>query len=177
MKNLISILAIVLFPALLLAQQTPLSALYSKYASEPGFETTEIMPGSTSYEWEKNIGAENIKEMIKDIESIRILEYKGEGHSAADKLWKKMSAAATEDAYIEVVNVSGDKEQARLYMLKESGGVYREIALIAREADEVTMITVTGNIDMNKIFSPETMQSLRELGNYYRKDKGECEVR
>ena len=175
MKKQIVILLLFIAPGFLLAQDTPFSSLYSRLVGEPGFESTEIMPGSTSYEWEKNVQAQNIKDMVKDIESIRILEYDGEGQYKSDKLWKKMTSAADDATYIEVVSMNGEKEQVSLYMLKGTGDIYREMALIARDGDDITMITVTGNIDFSKIFSPETMKSMRELGEYYMKDKGGCE--
>lgn len=176
MKKFIILITIFLVPVYMWAQDTPLSSLYSKYVSEPGFETTEILPGSTGFEWEQNIHSEHIKDMVKDIESIRILEYKGEGKFSTEKLWKKMSAAASGGDYTEVVNVSGDDKQASVYMLKESEGLFREIALMAKQDDGITLITVTGDIDVKKIFSPETMESLRELSGYMR-GKGDCEVK
>jgi hypothetical protein len=177
MKKLIALIAIIGMPVILLAQATPLSSFYSKYVSELGFETTEILPGSTSYDWEKNIDAEHVKDMVKDIESIRILEYKGEGKYTTEKLWKKMSAAVEDDLYTEVVNVDAEDMQAALYLLKGSSGTYKEVALLAFEKEEVTLITVTGDIDFKEIFSPETMQSLRELGKYYMDGKDGCEVK
>jgi hypothetical protein len=47
---------------------------------------------------------------------------------------------------------------------------------MAKESDGITLVTVTGNIDFRKIFSPETMESLRELSGYM-SGKGECEVK
>jgi hypothetical protein len=176
MKKLIILITIFVLPGFLFAQETPLSSLYSQYVSEPGFETTEILPGSTGFEWEQQVTSDHIKDMVKDIESVRILEYKGEGKYSTEKLWKKMSAAANGGNYTEVVTVSGDSEQASVYMLKESDGIYKEIALMAKESDGITLVTVTGNIDFRKIFSPETMESLRELSGYM-SGKGECEVK
>jgi hypothetical protein len=177
MKKLLVILSLSIAPALLLAQATPLSDLYTAYVSEPGFETTEMRPGSTSFEWEKNLESQNIKDMIKDIESVRVLEYDGSGKISQDKLWKKMTSAAIDGSYTEVMSMKGDGEQAALFMMKKPDGAYSEIALMAKEEDEIILVTVTGNIDFGKIFSPETMKSLRELGDYYMQGKGECEVK
>jgi hypothetical protein len=177
MKRISIIIAILSFPAFLLAQETPLSSFYSEYVSEPGFETTEILPGSTGFEWEKNVDSEHIKDMVKDIESVRILEYKGEGKYSTDKLWKKMASAIDEDIYTEVVNINSDDTQAAVYILKGPSGTYREVALLAREQSEITLVTVTGIIDFKEIFSPETMESLRGLSRYYRNGKDGCEVK
>jgi hypothetical protein len=177
MKKIIIILSLVVLPGFLLAQSTPFSDIYTTYVSEQGFETTEMMPGSTSFEWENNLDAQNIKDMIKDIESVRVLEYDGSGKISRDKLWKKLTSASQEGNYTEVMSMKGDEQEAALYMMKRSDGIYSEIALIAKEKDEIVMVTITGNIDFGKMFSPETMKSLRELGDYYMKGKGGCEVK
>lgn len=177
MKQLIAILTLVIVPGIILAQSTPFSDLYNTYVSEQGFETTEMRPGSTSFEWEKNLEAQNIKDMIKDIESVRVMEYDGSGKISMEKLWKKMTSASREANYTEVMSMKGDGEEAALFMMKRSDGIYSEIALIVKEEDEIVMVTVTGNIDFGKMFSPETMQSLRELGDYYMKGRGGCEVK
>lgn len=177
MKTFITIIFIALVPGYLLAQDTPLSSLYSKYVSEPGFETTEILPGTTGFEWEQQVDSEHIKDMVKDIESVRILEYKGEGKYSQEKLWKKMASALEDDMYTQVVNVNADDVHAGVYLLKGTAGTYREVALIAREKEGITLVTVTGNIDFKKIFSPGTLESLHELGKYHMKGQHDCEVK
>ncbi len=177
MKKIIVLFAMIALPGLMFAQETPLSSVYFNYADEPGFEATEIRPGSEGSEWEQKISSDHFRDLVNDITSIRILEYKGEGKVRPAKIWKKMSTAAGSGNYTEIVNFSGDDEQALVYISRESAGIYSEIALMAREENDLVLITVTGNIDLEKIFSPETMKSLRELGKHHMKGKGECEVR
>ena len=175
MKKLIVVIIIAFVPGFLLAQNTPLSSLYDQYVSTPGFETTEILPGSMSFEWEKNMDNDMIKEWMQDIESVRILKYKnGEGKMDPDKLWKKMSKSAGDEQYTEIVTVNSDNTQVHMYMIKGPAGNTRELAMLEKDKDGIMMLTVTGNMDFSAMFSPESMQSLREMGEYYMHNKGEC---
>ena len=175
MKKLIFIMIVAFVPALLLAQGTPLSSLYDRYVSEPGFTTTEVLPGSMSFDWEKTMDNGQVKEMLQDIESIRILKYKSDdGINDLDKIWKKMQKAASDDLYTEVVNVNAEDVTVNIYIIKGLEGNTREIALMVKNKEGVMMATITGNMDFSKIFSADNMQSLREMGEYFMHNKGEC---
>jgi len=175
MKKLIFIMIVAFVPALLLAQGTPLSSLYDRYVSDPGFTTTEILPGSMSFDWEKTMDNGQVKEMLQDIESIRILKYKvDEKNTDQDKIWKKMQKAASDDLYTEVVNVNAEDVTVNIYIIKGLEGNTREIALMVKNKEGVMMATITGNMDFSKIFSADNMQSLREMGEYFMHNKGEC---
>jgi hypothetical protein len=175
MKKLIVIMIASFIPAILLSQNTPLSSIYDQYVSETGFETTEIMPGSMGFEWEKTADNARVKEMMQNIESIRILKYKYDaGKIDQDKLWKKIQKAAGDDLYTEVVAVNAEKVQINMYMIKGTSGTTREVAMVEKDEKGIMMVTVTGNMDFSAMFSPENMQSLREMGNYYLQNKSEC---
>lgn len=175
MKKLIVLMIVAFLPVFLPAQNTPLSALYNKYVSKPGFETTEILPGSMSFDWEKTMNNSTIKEMMQNIQSIRILKYQANTENAEqEKLWKKMQKAAGDGDYKEVITVNAENTRVNIYMMKEPDGKTREIALMAKDEKGVTMVTVTGNMDFSSIFSAENMQSLREMAEYYMHNKGGC---
>ena len=162
-------------PGLMLAQNTPLSSLYDQYVSTPGFETTEILPGSVSFDWEKTSDNVQIKEWLQNIESIRMLKYKAdEGKTDPEKLWKKMNKAAGYEQYTEIATVNADKTQVRILMIKGSSGNTREVAMLEKDEHGILMLTVSGNMDFSALFSPENMQSLREMGEHYMHNKGGC---
>jgi hypothetical protein len=178
MKNLFAIIVMALLPGMILAQGSPLAGLYDEFVSQEGFETTEIRPGETSFDWEKDINAPELMEAIRDISSVRILEYNGEGKMDADKVWKKMQKAVDGDQYREVMSVKSETDNVRMFMVQDPRtGHFTEIALIARESDGVTMVSVTGDIDLKKIMNPAIMENLREMGQYHMKGGGECGVK
>jgi hypothetical protein len=175
MKKLIIIMLAAFLPAVLAAQETPLSSLYQSFTGETGFRCTEIVPGSTSFEWEKDLDASQVKEWMKDIESIRIVKYKAEtGESKLDKAWKKMEKAAADDSYTEVINVKADDIAVNFYMIKGAEGTTREVALLEKDKDGIMMITMTGNMDFSSVFTHENMHAFREMGRYFMENKEGC---
>lgn len=175
MKKLIVIMIVALAPAILMAQNTPLSSLYDRYVSDPGFETTEILPGSMSFDWEKNMENAQVKEIMQQIEKIRILRYAAEGaNQDQDKIWKKMQKAADNELYTEVITVNAENIYARMYMIKGQAGNTREVAMLAKSKEGIMMVTITGDMDFSAMFSPDHLQSLREMGEYYLQNKSEC---
>jgi hypothetical protein len=175
MKKLIVLMIVAFVPALLPAQNTPLSSLYDRYVSDPGFETTEIMPGSMSFDWEKDADNVQLKEMMQNIESIRILKYKADaGKIDLDKLWKKMQKTAGDDQYIEVVTVNAEKIRANIYMIKGPENNTKEVAMLERDENGIMLLTVTGKMDFSAMFSPENRKALHEMGEYYLQNKGDC---
>lgn len=175
MKKTVLFVIVALLSVTLKAQDTPLSALYDKFIGETGFETTEILPASMNFEWESAGENSTIREMMKDIEKIRISRYENDkGNGSQEKLWKKMQKAAGNELYTEVVTVNADKVQARILMLKGEPGITREIALMEKDDEGMLLMTMTGNMNFSQMFSPENMESLREMGDYFMQMKGSC---
>lgn len=175
MKNLILILMTVLLPVVILAQETPLSSIYSHYNGKAGYSTSEILPGAMSFSWEKDVDISQVKEILKSISSIRIVKLNPESDKGnQEKLWKRVQKAASEDQYIEMINVSADNVMVRMYALKGEGNVTKEIALAVKDNDGMMLATMTGNMDFTKLFTKENMQAFRELGGQLMEMKGSC---
>ena len=70
--------------------------------------------------------------------------------------------------------MNAENTSAKIFMLKEPAGNTREVALIAKNEEGITVMTVTGNMDFSAMFSVENMKNIREMAEYYMKNKGEC---
>jgi hypothetical protein len=175
MKMLLVIMIAVLVPSFIIAQDTPLSSLYDKYSGEPGFKTSEIMPGSMSFAWEAEAEHPEVKEMMKDIEKIRLIRYNAENSQASqEKIWKKIQKSASDEQYIEVMTINADDVQARLLMIRGTSGNTREVALVERDKNGIMLITVTGNMNFSEMFSAENMQNIRKMAEHFIHEKGGC---
>lgn len=175
MKKQIILMVLGFLPVFLLAQNTPLSSLYEQYASKAGFVSTEIFPGTMSFEWEKAMNLNTFKDMMKEIQCIRILRYKEDGNKREQaKFWKKIQKTAGDGQYKEVVAVSSEKVKADIYLIREPSGNTKEVAFAAKSEDGIMMITISGNLDFSMLFSKENMQHLRDIAHYFMENKGKC---
>lgn len=174
MKKQMVLIVIALLPVCLLAQNSPLTALFEKYADKPGFESSEIIPGSMSFEWEKTVKIDAVKEMLKEIQGIRVLKYDGSAEKEEAKIWKKIQKTAGKDPYKEVAKVNADSVMVSLYLVQDASGITKELALMAKDKKDITLVTVTGNMDFSKLFSRENMHSLHEMAEYFMHNKGMC---
>ncbi len=174
MKKTLLILAVLIIPVFLAGQETPLAKFYERYASEQGFKVHEILPGSTSMEWEKDLRIDHLREIMDNIDYIRILTYQGEGKIATNDLMKKLDKAINKDEYKEIVSVKADDGMLKAFFLKGETGRIHELALIANGKEGLFIFTVTGDIDFNMILSSGTMADLQAIGKYYIDSKGEC---
>lgn len=175
MKKLIILFLTAVAPVILNAQKTPFKSLFDKYVTDPGFNSFQILPGSTSFEWEKSIDSQQLKEMLKNIESVRFLKAKADStRISMDKIWKNMLKASSGDNYQEVLTVNADKVQLKMFLLKGNDGITHEMALIGRSSDGIMMMTMEGKLDFSSFFNPETLKGLKEVGEYYMKDHPGC---
>jgi hypothetical protein len=171
MKKIIVILAGIIFPLALAAQDTPLSDIYDDFVSQPGYSTQEIIPSGTSTEWEKDLSGTTIREVMDQISSIRILSANGEEGGSMKSLWKSVSKAASKADYFKLLEVSSDDESITLYGLKSFNGNMKEFALTLKEPEKVMLVTVTGEMDMSTFFSKDMMKDLKKLGeNFHGKE-------
>lgn len=177
MKKLIFIVLLLCSGTGLMAQDSPLLKFYKEYASDPAFETTEIMPGSMSFEWQKEMDNRQVSELMAEIKDIRILRYQGKGKMSMDKFLKNLEKTASDDRYAEVLNARSDGDFVRLLYLREPSGDMKEIALIASDEEGVMLLTMTGTMNFQKMLSPDMMEGVRQMGDYYIKGKGGCEVK
>jgi len=163
-------------PAIITAQSTPFTSLFDRYSGDTGFETTEILPNNTSFEWEKEMDSSHVKDMMKGIDKISILKYKSESDKdLREKLWKNMQKAASDEVYTELVNVSAEDMLVRIYMIKGLEGITREVALAMNDKDVIMLVIMTGNMDFSSMFSHENMKGLCEMGEYFMQHKGSCD--
>jgi len=178
MKTLIFLTLIMAAPVFLVAQNTPLSRFYNDYERKPDFETKEIRPGAVGFEWQKDMDVSGLNEALKEIESLRMLTYKKDDKKEQQKLWKKMQKAAGDKVYAEVMTVKADNTEASFFMLREPASGMREFAIISKDNNGISLITVNGTMNFRRMMNPELMEGLREMGKYHMKNKGgECIVR
>jgi len=173
MKQILIILAGMIFPLWLAAQDTPLSKIYDGYSGKTGFTTQEMLPSTMSTMWEKDSSALAIRNIMDQISTVRTVSNADAKTSAVKGLKKKINSAVASSEYIKLMEVSTDDESIAIYGLKNaSTGNMKEFALAILENDEATLVTVNGDMDLSTMFSDDFMESMKSLGKNF--PKGQC---
>jgi hypothetical protein len=176
MKKMVIMIMIAFIPAIMIAQGTPLTAVYDKYDNAEDFTAIELNPAAMSFEWASDSTLDQVKEMMKSIEMIRILNYNSEEEEkAGEKIWKKMQKAASDELYTEVLIVNADDIRLQVYMIKGVGGKTSEVAILGKYEERIIMATMTGNMDFSQMLSEANMKNFAEMAAYFMEHKGFCE--
>lgn len=171
MKKHLILLAGILLPLAFFAQDTPLSGLFKKYADKPGYNATQIIPSQMTEKMGKKAEKETVHKILKKISAFRVISTDNEEGGSVEKLEKKISRAVSKADYKELVKVNAEDESIKMYGLKPDRGSMREFALVIKEEQELTLITLTGDVDMSDIFEGDIMDQLIKL---HEKHKGKC---
>lgn len=169
LRNLL--ISLMLAPVFLAAQTTPLNDLFDDLVDKPGYSTTEIRTQEVSFDWENDQDTKKLREVLDGIESIRILSYDQEDENArkdVDQVYRKVEKALVKEDYEEAMAFSSDEDHVNIYFLKQGNRV-REFALVSKGAHKISMITVTGDIDLARVMQKETMKGLWSLKSVYSK--------
>jgi hypothetical protein len=173
MKKLMIMLAGVILPLAFFAQDTPFSKVYEEYVGKQGYYSHEVIPSQMSMEWESEMETDAIREVMNKVTAFRMLSTDAEEGGSRKKLEKSISDAVSRADYTELMTVMTDDESIHMYGLKLDEGSMREFVLTIMEKDEVTLITLTGDMDMSDIIKEDLMGEVMKVGEKY-KGKKEC---
>jgi CRISPR/Cas system-associated protein endoribonuclease Cas2 len=174
MKRVIILMILFIIPVLILAQNTPVDALFDKYAGKDGFTTIYISKYMFDMFRSHDIEdkeADELNRVLGKLTSIKILtvedqEFIGKGVNFYNEIMKELPR----EKYNELMVVK-DKDSDVVFLSREEKGVIVELLLIAGGADESdnVLISIQGEIDLetisklSKTLNIEGMESLEEI--------------
>ena len=174
MKRILIFAALFLIPVLSRAQNTPVDALFDKYAGKDGFTTVYIskyMFNMFRSDEVEDKEAEELNQVLGKLNSIKILTVEdpafiGKGLNFYDEIMKELPR----EKYNELMVVK-DKESDVVFLAREEKGVIVELLLIAGGSDvsDNVLISIQGQIDLetigklSKTLDIDGMESLEEI--------------
>jgi hypothetical protein len=171
MKRTYTLLAFLALPLLVAAQDSPLEELFGQYLDKPGIEAKEILPGKTSFTWEKDLEGSALREAMAQVDNIRILMVKEEAKTSPGDMMKKVEKAVSRADYTLVAEARSGDMEACLYALRDDTGKTREISMVARGKEQLMLVSVSGRLDFSRMINPEVIHELVELGGIIKQEK------
>jgi hypothetical protein len=155
MKRILIFIALFVVPAIIKAQNTPVDALFDKYAGKDGFTTVYI----TKYMFDmfrsddiEQKDADEMNKVLGKLNSIKILTVEdstvlGKGVNFYDEIMKELPR----EKYKELMVVK-DKESNVVFLAREEKDVIVELLLIAGgHGSDNVLISIQGQIDLETI--------------------------
>jgi hypothetical protein len=133
------------------SQKNPVDKLFEKYGGKDGFTTILISSKMFSMFSDMEAGDDEINNMIKNIESIKILTTEDE--SLLDpgiNFYKEIMNELSLDEYEELMVVK-EKDQDIKFLVKEKGDIIVELLLVIGGEGNNALISIRGIIDLKSI--------------------------
>lgn len=176
MKKRMSLLAIMILPLLMMAQN-PMDKLYEKYAGKEGFTSVNISPEMFSMFAEMNIDTTKIEgeeakeavDMISKMNGMKILTY--EKKSADDNaFYKEIKDSFNFNAYKELMSVKEEGTDVKFYV-KRKGEMISEMLMIAEQADETVVMNFSGLFNMKTVAKLGQSMNMHGMEHLHELDK------
>lgn len=151
--------------------QQPTMQMFDKYGSEEGFTVVNInkdlftLLADIARETEdEEIG--QVKDVIKDLENIRILMYNAAKGSDPDFLpaFKEELSNLKMTNFSELMTVKEQGELVR-FLIRKEGDKIHELLLIVDQADQAGFVSISGIIDLKSIAKISRTMNLQGLEN------------
>ncbi len=153
-------------------QDSPTGKLYEKYNGKEGYTTVSI--SKDLFTMFADMQADNdtlkeVKEMMNQLDGIRILMYETEAENDAELARFKDEISKFNLAGFSELMVVQEKDEKVKFMSKKSGDKISELLLIISSGKEAGFISITGLIDLktvsklSKTMNFEGMENLQKL--------------
>lgn len=151
MKKIITIAIAAIFTTGLFSQNSAIDKFFSSYENSADFTVVYVSPKMfemvakiTNDSKDKDV--QNIKELVKDIKGLKILNTKKDPMKYYNEAAKKLPI----NEY-EVLLTVKDKGDNVKFLTKGSGDIVNELLLLVGGADDFVLMSFVGNLDLNKI--------------------------
>lgn len=157
--------------------QSPTDDLFEKYGARDGFTTVHVTKELFSLFAEisnesDEAEVQEINEVIKGLEHIRILMYDGSDETDVQTVadFKKQLENVQLNNFTELMTVKEGKEMVK-FMIQKNGKNVKELLLLINQPMEAGFISITGDIDLKSIAKLSKSMNIKGLENLEKLDK------
>ncbi len=170
-KNFFSILllSLIFLPFGLIAQESPIDAIIDKYGDEDGFTTIVITSEMFSLFSTIEVDDENndFANLVEDLSSIKIITFDNESKSKNAKLdfYQSLMKDLPAQNYTELMSVKEKDQNVKFFIRKLESGKIGEMIMVSGGDEDNTLISITGQIDLNDMSKLSHSLGIKGLEN------------
>lgn len=162
-------------PMSLFAQDPPIDLLIKKYGGEDGFTTVVISGEMFSLFSTVDSAGENadINKLMKSLSSIKIVNIdKSKYKDSKLEFYTQLMKDLPKEKYLELMTVKEKDQNVKFFIRKLETGRIGEMIMVSTGDDDNTLISISGQIDLNdmsklsKTLGIQGLENLKELEGY-----------
>jgi hypothetical protein len=147
------------------SQDDAIGKFFGKYIDDSRFTVVSVSPKMfrllSKVKWD-TIPAD-LRQTVTGLRSLRILST----GTTPRQFYKEAISAIDMKEYEELITVRDKQDNVR-FVIKESGGVVHELLMIAVDEDGFTLMSFTGDIDLDKLSRLSSSMDIKGLGELQR---------
>ena len=158
MKTLILNLTIVAFLmiSLFTNAQSPIDKVFEKYAGQEGFTTVNIskemfdMLQQVAAGSDKDTTMNDIKTIMRQLTGVKVLNFDFDSTNIvkAVAVYNEFSGVFPAGTYKELMTINEGRQFVKFLTKQDANGKIAEMVMLAKDKHEVTVLSLTGNIDL-----------------------------
>lgn len=150
MKRVVLFILVVAFPAFIMAQNSAVDKLFTKYQGKPGITTVSVSP--ELFQMINAMGIEEIEDQdfpLDKVASVKILTIEDDEGYENVNFYEEIKKDLNVDDFQEVMTVNDGGEMVRMWMKVDKKAVSEFLLIVG--GDDNVLIYITGNFNMNDI--------------------------
>jgi len=159
MKKLIINLAIAAFLIISsnMNAQSPIDKVYEKYAGQEGFTTVNISKEMFKMLQQMGEGATNdttmmeLKAIMEQLSGLKVLNFNFDATNIvkAVSVYNEFVVLFPAGTYKELMTINEGRQFVKFLTKQDANGKIAEMVMLAKDKHEVTVLSLTGNIDLS----------------------------
>jgi len=171
MRKLFILTVLLVLTSGVFAQDDAIGKFFGKYIDDSRFTVVSVSPKMfrllSKVNWD-TIPAE-LRQTVTRLQSLRILSTE----TTPQQFYKEALSRIDMKEYEELITIRNKNDNVR-FVIKEAGGTIHELLMIAADEDGFTLLSFTGDIDLDKLSrlsSSMDIKGMEGLKNARRKNK------
>lgn len=139
--------------------QSPVDKVFEKYTGEEGFTTVNItkdliqMMIQMNPDQKKDTSGAEIKSMLEQLNGLKILTYEFDSTKLvrAVSVYNEFAGLFPSGTYKELMSINEGRQNVKFLTKQESSGKISEMVMLAKDKNEVAVLSLTGKIDLSTV--------------------------
>jgi hypothetical protein len=144
------------------AQDDAIGKFFGKYVEDSRFTVISISPKMfrllSKVDWDTI--PSDLKQTVSKLQSLRILSTE----TTPQQFYKEALSRIDRKEYEELITIHNKNDNVR-FVVKENGGLIRELLMIAVDEDGFTLMSFVGDIDLDKLSRLSSSMSIKGMEN------------